>query len=111
MSDTAEHHHDSHPPKYYVKIWGFLLILLVISFVGPELGIKWLTLITAFGIALVKAGMVCAYFMHMNIEKKYVWYILTAVIGYVYRASARYHEAYRAKLEKYVPRADSRRMG
>jgi caa(3)-type oxidase subunit IV len=80
MSDTAEHHHDSHPPKYYVKIWGFLLILLVISFVGPELGIKWLTLITAFGIALVKAGMVCAYFMHMNIEKKYVWYILTATL-------------------------------
>ena len=80
MSDTTENHHDSHPPKYYVKIWGILLVLLVISFVGPELGIKWLTLITAFGIALVKAGMVCAYFMHMNIEKKYVWYILTATL-------------------------------
>lgn len=80
MSDTAENHHDSHSPKYYVKIWGILLVLLVISLVGPELGIKWLTLITAFGIALVKAGMVCAYFMHMNIEKKYVWYILTATL-------------------------------
>jgi caa(3)-type oxidase subunit IV len=80
MSETAEHHDDHHPPKYYVKIWVILLVLLTVSIVGPMFGIKWLTLITAFGIALVKAGMVCAYFMHLNIERKVAWYILCATL-------------------------------
>ena len=39
-------------------------------------GVRLLTLITAFGIAIVKAYMVCRYFMHLNIEKKWVAYIL-----------------------------------
>jgi len=78
MSESAEHH--DHAPGRYIKIWAILLVLLFVSIVGPTLGIKWLTLITAFGIALVKAGMVCAYFMHLNIEKKVAWYLLTATL-------------------------------
>ena len=57
---------------HYVKIWALLLVLLVISILGPMLEIKILTLITAFGIAIVKALLVAAYFMHLNIEKRYV---------------------------------------
>ena len=78
MSDSEEHH--DHGPSRYVKIWVILLVLLVVSIVGPMLEIKWLTLITAFGIAIVKAGMVCAYFMHLNIEKKVAWYLLGATL-------------------------------
>jgi caa(3)-type oxidase subunit IV len=78
MSESAEHH--DHSPGRYIKIWGILLVLLAVSILGPLVGIKWLTLITAFGIALVKAGMVCAYFMHLNIEKKVAWYLLTATL-------------------------------
>lgn len=78
MSEAVEDH--GHSSSKYVKIWGILLVLLVISFVGPELGIKWLTLVTAFGIAVVKALVVCAYFMHLNIEKKYIWYLITATL-------------------------------
>ncbi len=64
----------SHPN--YVKIYFILLGLFVVSIVGPLIGIKWVTLITAFGIALVKAVMVGAYFMHLNIEKRFIRYIL-----------------------------------
>ncbi len=71
---------ESHGHTNYVKIWGILLVLLVISLVGPELEIPVLTLITAFGIAVVKAVMVAAYFMHLNIEKKYIWYVLISGI-------------------------------
>lgn len=79
---AAEHDHSehSHGPMYYVKIWAVLLVLLVISLVGPEFGIRWLTLVTAFGIAVVKALMVCAYFMHLNIEKKFIWYIMLGML-------------------------------
>ena len=80
MSDSSEHHDHDHSPRRYVKIWAILLVLLAVSIVGPLAEIKWLTLITAFGIALVKAGMVCAYFMHLNIEKKIAWYLLTATL-------------------------------
>tara|TARA_B100001123_G_scaffold344100_1_gene390955 strand:- start:8962 stop:9354 length:393 start_codon:yes stop_codon:yes gene_type:complete len=82
MSEAAEHqeHHEAHGAGRYVKIWIILLVLLGVSVIGPLAEIKWLTLITAFGIALVKAGMVCAYFMHLNIEKKLAWYILFATL-------------------------------
>ncbi len=71
----AEH---PHPP--YVKIWGTLVVLLMISILGPRLGLVWVTLITAFGIALVKAYMVAAYFMHLKIERMYIKYLLLGLL-------------------------------
>ncbi len=73
---SQEHAHPN-----YIKIWAILTFLLFVSIVGPMAGIQAVTLITAFGIAVVKAAMVGAYFMHLNIEKRYVWYMLfTALI-------------------------------
>jgi caa(3)-type oxidase subunit IV len=76
--DDGDHHED-HGTGWYIKLWVWLLILLVISVLGPELEIKVVTLVTAFGIAVVKAYMVCAYYMHLNVEKRIVWYILASV--------------------------------
>jgi len=44
----------------YVKIWALLIALLAVSIVGPFFGLLWFTLVTAFGIAVVKALMVAA---------------------------------------------------
>ena len=74
------HGHEDHGPGFYIKIWALLLALLVVSIIGPMFGHVWVTLLTAFGIAVVKAGIVAAYFMHLNIEKKYVWYLLYAML-------------------------------
>jgi caa(3)-type oxidase subunit IV len=71
----------SHPP--YVKIWAILVVLLIASVLGPMLGHPWLTLITAFGIAVVKALMVAAWFMHLNIEKTFVKYLLLLILALV----------------------------
>ena len=76
----AGHHHEPHAPIYYVKIWALLLVLLVVSITGPMLGNKILTLITAFGIAIIKALIVAAFFMHLNVEKKYIWWILLTML-------------------------------
>ena len=46
MSDEHAAHGDAH----YIRIWQILLVLLLISFVGPMAEIQWLTLITAFGL-------------------------------------------------------------
>ena len=73
--------HPHHGQSHYVKIWGLLCVLLVVSIVGPMFGHKLITLITAFGIAIVKAWMVASYFMHLNIEKKFASLLLLTMIG------------------------------
>ena len=64
----------------YVKIWAILVGLLVISVVGPMAEIRWLTLITAFGIACVKAYLVADKFMHINEMPKFINYIVVACL-------------------------------
>jgi caa(3)-type oxidase subunit IV len=85
MADHAHSsaHNDGHGHTNYVKIWGILLVLLIVSVIGPELGIRTVTLITAFGIAVVKAYMVAKYFMHLTIEPKWVGYILGVMLAFM----------------------------
>ena len=75
--------HGAHSESHYIRIWGILLVLLLISFAGPYLGIRTVTLITAFGIAVYKAYLVAKHFMHVNIEKRWVAYILLAMIAFM----------------------------
>jgi caa(3)-type oxidase subunit IV len=71
---------ESHHPNYK-KIYFTLLFLLVVSVAGPFLGILWVTLITAFGIALVKANLVIQNFMHLRWEKGIMkWTLATSLI-------------------------------
>ena len=79
---SAHGHGEAHHTNY-VKIWAILLVLLIISVIGPELEIRVVTLIRAFGIAIVKAWMVANYFMHLNIERKWVAYILVVMMAFM----------------------------
>lgn len=81
MAHDQDHH--DHGPKHYLKIYALLLLLFVISVIGPEIGIRWVTLVTAFGIAIVKFLMVAAYFMHLNIEKRYIHWMLYSMLIFV----------------------------
>lgn len=84
--DAAGHHEEEHihPPSFYIKTWAVLLVLLAISIAGPMLEIRAITLITAFGIAVVKAYIVCSRFMHLNVQKKYVVYFLITSIAFMF---------------------------
>jgi caa(3)-type oxidase subunit IV len=74
--------HTHHPN--YVKIWAILLVLLVVSVAGPFVGIKIVTLLTAFGIAVVKAYLVAKNFMHINIAAKYVTYLVVTMLVFMF---------------------------
>jgi len=90
----AEHHdghsqstqgHDAHDGGghhvNYKKIYFTLLGLLVVSVVGPFFGIVWVTLVTAFGIAIVKANLVVQNFMHLKWEKRIAkWVLVTSLV-------------------------------
>jgi len=70
MSEEHVHHPN------YVRVWAILLALLGVSVIGPLFGVKVVTLITAFGVACVKAYMVAKNFMHINIAQRYVTYLV-----------------------------------
>ena len=75
MSEHAAAATHTHHPNY-VRIWLILSALLVVSVTGPMLGIRVVTLIAAFGIALVKAYLVAKNFMHVNVEKPLIHWLL-----------------------------------
>lgn len=79
--------------QHYVKVWGILMVLFIVSVLGPEavtiLGLQGtmtglaIVLFTAFFIAVIKAGFVIRDFMHVNQEPPIVWYILTVSLGFM----------------------------
>src|SRR5690606_20899534 len=73
----AEEH--AHHPNY-VRVYVILLVLLLVSIAGPELGIRWVTLVTAFGVAVWKAYLVAKNFMHLNLAPRYVGYLVATVL-------------------------------
>jgi caa(3)-type oxidase subunit IV len=83
MTTMSEQGHVVTTHPNYVKVYAALVVLFIISVLGPTLGVPALTLITAFGIAVVKATMVAAYFMHLNIEKRYIWFLLFIMLTFM----------------------------
>jgi|SaaInlStandDraft_1057018.scaffolds.fasta_scaffold09730_6 caa(3)-type oxidase subunit IV len=80
----SEEHHTN-----YAKIFWTLMVLFVISVVGPELPWpedlkKTMILITAFGIAVVKAIIVAGWFMHLAHERKYIWYAFITSLAFLF---------------------------
>jgi len=81
-ADAHAHDWKAHE-RHYIKVWTILSGLLVVSVAGPFLGIKVVTLITAFGIALVKAYLVVKNFMHLNLEPKFVAYLCATALAFM----------------------------
>ena len=77
MSEDHAHHTN------YVKIWAILMALLAVSVIGPMFEIRVVTLITAFGVACVKAFLVAKNFMHINVAQRYVTYIVATALVFM----------------------------
>ena len=77
----SEEQHTHHPN--YTKVYLALVALLAVSVIGPMFGIRVVTLITAFGIAIVKAYLVAKNFMHVNIAPRYVTYLMCTCLVFM----------------------------
>ena len=75
---THETHHGD-----YVKIWAILVGLLTVSVIGPMFEIQIITLITAFGIAIVKAFLVLKHFMHIGHTPRFVPYLCATCLVFM----------------------------
>jgi caa(3)-type oxidase subunit IV len=78
MTTEAHVHHPN-----YVKIWAILVALLIVSVLGSMSHIRDVVLIAAFGVALVKAYLVAKNFMHVNVEKRWVPYLLIMCLLFI----------------------------
>jgi caa(3)-type oxidase subunit IV len=89
MTSQAHTSHQGHGgqshERHYVMIWLQLVVLLLVSVFGPMVathyGWHWLLLATAFGVAVVKAYMVAKNFMHLNVEKPIIHYIMAVGVA------------------------------
>ena len=69
---------EDHKHPNYIMIWVILLLLTVLEvavayfpkYLGDVGGIITITIVLLIGMALVKAGLVAAYFMHLKFEQK-----------------------------------------
>jgi hypothetical protein len=82
-------------PAHYGKIWLTLTILFGVSYLGPleiapnvskiaGANVGWVVMmVTAFGIAFWKASLVVREFMHLPLEKHFIWYIEGVVVAFM----------------------------
>ncbi len=86
--EHAANDHAAHEGPSYFKTYVILMVLMFLSLIGSEIGkateVIAITLISAFGIAVVKAYLVAARFMHLNIEKRYIVYMLTTCLVFMF---------------------------
>jgi caa(3)-type oxidase subunit IV len=68
----------------YVLIWALLVAALGLSMLVGEMGLPVIAVVLIFTIAVVKAYMVMAYFMHIRFEPLYVTLILGSAVVCLY---------------------------
>lgn len=83
MAEHAHASHEAHAHPNYIKVYWTLVALLCVSVIGPMFGIKAVTLVTAFGIAAYKAYLVAKNFMHINVEKPFITYLVLTVVVFM----------------------------
>ena len=81
--EAAHAEHAAHAHPNYGRVYALLLALLCVSVAGPMVGIRVVTIITAFGVAAYKAYLVAKNFMHINLEKRFISYLVLTVVVFV----------------------------
>lgn len=83
MAQHAENpHHGS--LLHYVVVWAVLVVLFAGSVSFSVVSSFVVGVVFAFFIAIVKAVMVAAWFMHLNIERRWVWLMLATGLMVVF---------------------------
>ena len=68
----------------YAVIWAVLVLLFVCSIAFNGVTSFVVGVVFAFFIAIIKALMVAAWFMHLNIERRWVWIMLGGGLAVVF---------------------------
>lgn len=81
MAAHAKEEHVPVPGSLYVKIWGILLALTVVTVAVSYVDMKSVKILTAMLIAATKATLVILYFMHIRFERPVFAFFVIIVLG------------------------------
>jgi caa(3)-type oxidase subunit IV len=73
----------SHHPNY-VAIWGVLVAALVVSILLGEMNLPVVAAVLIFSVAIAKAYIVAAYYMHLRYEPFFVVIIIVTGLACLY---------------------------
>ncbi len=83
-SEQASATAGAHAHPNYIAIWSILLFAMLVSVLLGELEIPGFTTTLIFTIAIVKAYLVAAHFMHIKSEPRFVVLILASAAACLY---------------------------
>ena len=79
-----ENHSDTESHPNYVAIWGVLVAALLVSMLMGEMHLPVVTVVLIFTVAVAKAYLVAAYFMHLRFEPLFVVVIMATGLVCLY---------------------------
>jgi len=81
--DVHESHHHLMPIKTYLGIFGALMVLTVVTVLVSYADLGEAALPVAMAVALVKAGLVVGYFMHLKFDTRFHTFVFLATLVFV----------------------------
>ena len=81
MSEPTHHTHTVVPPRVYAGVFGLLLCFTALTVFASYLELGVFNAVVALAIAVIKAGLVVLFFMHIRYASKLTK--LTAAAGFV----------------------------
>ena len=78
-----EPHEHISPLSMYFQVFGTLVILTILTVAVSYMGFGKAAIFVAMAVALAKAFMVCAYFMHLKWEDPFNRFVLLASLGFM----------------------------
>jgi cytochrome c oxidase subunit 4 len=82
IDDPHENHHHVSPVWMYVAVFVALVVLTIVTYVVSFANLGPMSLLVAMVVAVTKASLVIAFFMHLAYEDRfYLFIFLTAFLG------------------------------
>ena len=84
VDPRAEHpHHHVHPISHYLKVFGALMVLTVLTVAVSYADLGTASIGVAMVVAVVKAALVLAFFMHLAQDDKFYTFIFLCTLIFV----------------------------
>lgn len=83
LEDFEEVHEHISPKSLYWKVFGALMVLTVLTVVVSEMSLGPASLPVAMFVAVIKASLVCAYFMHLKYDDRYHVFVFLSTLIFV----------------------------
>lgn len=83
VEDFVENHEHISPLKSYYAVFGGLLVLTGLTYAVSYMSLGPASLPVAIFVAVIKASLVCAYFMHLKYDDRYHVFVFMSTLIFV----------------------------